>query len=277
MFACRRLNKTQLDHPQLKQLLKLRADLAANPPKGYERRTCLRVLNSHGSTYLYDFAAELAAPLPPTSESDAKTAAGSNDGPAAATTTEPAAEEAAAMAEVDSSGDKATGELAVAPPVPTSDPPKGEEPSPAEGEEAPATAEAPPPVPTQAPSSEPSPAATAADAAAAAAVTAEPPAGGEADNGPDSHVILDLPLSWLKTYGLIPGQGQINGVGESSSSGIGAGGVAAPSGPLRFYSWWLEDIESSDLTMRVTGNSEAGPYPSPPVPCPTVSPESHDG
>lgn len=55
----------------------------------------------------------------------------------------------------------------------------------------------------------------------------------------EGTVIETLPLEMLKEAGLVA-----QDVSEIKT--------------LRFYSWWYEDVESNDLTFRLSSNSEAG-------------------
>uniref|UniRef100_A0A7S0RGA9 WW domain-containing protein n=1 Tax=Chlamydomonas leiostraca TaxID=1034604 RepID=A0A7S0RGA9_9CHLO len=62
----------------------------------------------------------------------------------------------------------------------------------------------------------------------------------EVEGEPANGTVIEAPASDLV---------QEAGMAPQSASDIKA---------LKFYSWWYEDIESSDLTLRVSGNSEAG-------------------
>ena len=51
------------------------------------------------------------------------------------------------------------------------------------------------------------------------------------------------PRALLRAYGVMPTE---------------PGGPTAASPPLRFYSWWFEDAECNDLSLRVSGDASAG-------------------
>ena len=56
-----------------------------------------------------------------------------------------------------------------------------------------------------------------------------------------SKLILNVPRALLESFDLLPPEPSAH---------------TAPS--LRFYSWWFEDVESSDLSLRVSGDSSVG-------------------
>jgi hypothetical protein len=57
----------------------------------------------------------------------------------------------------------------------------------------------------------------------------------------EDRIILTLPQSWLQKLGITTSTPLL---GEPQS--------------LRFYSWWFEDCESKDVSLRVSSNSEIG-------------------
>ncbi|GAX74249.1 hypothetical protein CEUSTIGMA_g1698.t1 [Chlamydomonas eustigma] len=234
------------DHPELTKLRHAKDLLASRPPKGFEKRTCMILSRSDGSTYIHDFLAASNAkgqksPLRANSDKVETVVAACEGANKLLTPVDAVAsmieEAAASNLTEDTTADAEKSETVTI------------EENPGNGEETMRNSqnnhdhEA---ALGQVPHSNLPDSANGLDQQSGIHMESNVAHAQEEEsslhgNQMEDRIILTLPQAWLQKLGITTYTPLL---GEPQS--------------LRFYSWWFEDHESTDVALRVSSNSEVG-------------------
>lgn len=228
-FLDRRTSQAHPDHPQLAQLQQLVSHLSSNPPAGWQCQTSMLISRDDGTTYtgIHDFVPdELKATVTATS--------GMISVPPDESTPAQASPESNIHNLSESTDQQPEGQGALTAATEESNPPFSVDNSPLQD---PSSS-----VPeSSGPSAYPKTSVSASDRAHAAGNSADGTAMSKSIMRSGPQLVQDLPRDLLESLGLLPPETSLK---------------KAPR--LRFYSWWYEDAECPDLTLRVSGDSSAG-------------------